>query len=347
MRTPYRLYVAFVIAVFLGSCTAAARSEPVSAVAQAVVAAGQASYDGVVEPVRQTVMAAQVAGAVVDLPVRAGDSVKAGQVLLRIDARTAAQGDVAGQAQAQAARSALDLATKDVERQRHLYARQYISQSAMERAEAQYQATSEQLRSQIAQASIAKIQSDLFVIRAPYAGVIAELPVALGDMAMPGKPMLTLYDPTALRVTAALPQSALRACVEGQPFSIELPGLPRGQQVLSLTQMQILPTIDAGSHTRQIRIDLPKASPGIAPGLFARIWLPVAGDVGNHVMVPASAIVQRAELTGLYVIDANRHVQLRQVRLGQVHGQNVEILTGISAGERFVVDAGAALKALQ
>lgn len=113
-------------------------------------------FDGVVEAVRQTVIAAQVPGAVVALTVKAGDSVKAGQVLARLDARAAQQNAAAGDAQVRAARADQELATREVERQRQLFAKQYISQAALERAEAQFKATEAQVAAQLAQAGAAR-----------------------------------------------------------------------------------------------------------------------------------------------------------------------------------------------
>ncbi|MET3107290.1 multidrug efflux system membrane fusion protein [Oxalobacteraceae bacterium GrIS 2.11] len=325
----------------------AAQAELATVTVQPSEAANSYGYDAVVEAVRQTVVAAQVSGAVVELPVKVGDTVKPGQVLARIDARSATQGNLASQAQAQAARSALDLATKDVQRQRHLFEKQYISQSAMERAEAQYRATSEQFKAQIAQASITTIQSDFFTLRAPYAGVIAELPIALGDMAMPGKPMVTIYDPAALRITAAIPQTAIGNYLPSQAVRVEFPALPKDRQWLSVAQLQILPTIDVGTHSVQVRANLPAGLNGLVPGMFARVWLPLQNGSGQHFFVPGNAVVRRAEMTGLYVLDSNRHPVLRQVRLGKVQGSMIEVLTGISKGDQVALDPAAAVKEVQ
>ncbi len=339
-----RVSAALIMAALHISVAWAAQGELASTLVQVGGAAENSRYDGVVEAVRQTVIASQVSGAIIDLPVKAGDVVKAGQVLVRIDARSAVQGSLASQAQSQAARSALELATKDVERQRHLFEKQYISQSALERAETQFRASSEQLKAQLAQASMATIQSDFYVIKAPYAGVIADLPIALGDMAMPGKAMLTVYDPKGLRITASVPQTSMNNYVDGQPFKVELPGLTADHQWLSLTHMQLLPTIDANTHTLQIRVDLPVTAHGIAPGLFARLWLPSQRSSASHLYVPTSSIVRRGEMTGLYVIDANKHALLRQVRLGNAQNDSIEVLSGVSAGERIAIDPAAAVK---
>jgi RND family efflux transporter MFP subunit len=322
----------------------AAPAQLASVAVQGAAAADTAGFDGVVEAVRQTVIAAQVAGAVTELSVKVGDVVKQGQVLLRIDARAAAQNSAASDAQVQAARSALAVATKDYERQRQLFKKEYISQAALERAEAQFRANSAQVAAQAALAGAAHIQSGFFVVKAPYAGVIAELPIALGDMAMPGRPLLTFYSPAALRVTASVPQAALARLVTGQPVKVELPGLPAEHQWLSLAQVQVLPTIDAGTHSAQVRVDLPGGIKGVTPGMFARLWLPIQGGKSVRLYVPAAALVRRAEMTGLYVIDSNGLPALRQVRLGRAQGSLVEVLSGVAAGERVALDPQAAAK---
>jgi RND family efflux transporter MFP subunit len=294
--------------------------------------------------VRQTIIGAQVPGAVVALNVKAGDAVKAGQVLLRIDARAALQNSAASAAQVQAARSALDVATKDVERQRQLYDSKYISKAALERAEAQFRTTSSQLTAQIAQASAAQIESNFYVVKAPYAGIVSEVPVMPGDMAMPGKPLITLYDPAALRVTAAVPQTAIARLEAGKPARIELPGLPAERRWMTRPDVQVLPAIDAATHSAQVRIELPAGTKSVAPGMFARVWLPMQGDAAPRLYVPAAAVVRRVEMTGLYVLDQGGRPMLRQVRLGQAQNGLVEVLAGVSAGERVALDPQAAAK---
>jgi RND family efflux transporter MFP subunit len=274
--------------------------------------------------------------------------VQAGQVLMRIDARAAEQAAAASDAQAQAARATLDIATKDFERQKQLRSQNYISQAALDRAESEYRATQAQLNAQLAQAGAARTQTGLHVVRAPYAGVVAEVPVTMGDMAMPGRPLLTLYDPAALRITASVPQTVAARLAAGQMPRAELPGLPAAARWVVPTRLQVLPTIDASTHTVPLRADLPGGLSGVAPGMFARLWLPLSGGGSGAesatLSVPAPAVVRRAEMTGLYVLDSAGKPLLRQVRLGRVEGGQVEVLSGLSAGERVVTDPQAAAR---
>ena len=130
---------------------------PVVAV-QSAQRAQTATYDGQVEALRQAVIAAQVPGSVLALNVRAGDTVRAGQVLLRIDARAAEQSAAASSAQVAAARAALDVAATELARKRALAQKNYISKGALEQAESQYRAAQAQLNAQSAQASAARTQ---------------------------------------------------------------------------------------------------------------------------------------------------------------------------------------------
>jgi RND family efflux transporter MFP subunit len=338
------------LAAAIGLITApwAGAAELNTVTAQAVAGPATSAFDGVVEAIRQTVVASQVPGAVVQLDIKAGDRVVAGQLLMRLDARAADQNAASSGAQVQAARAALEVASKDFERQKQLFQKNYISQAALERAESEFKSTQAQVNAQTAQLGAARTQSGFYVVRAPFAGVVAELPVSLGDMAMPGRPLLTLYDPSALRITAAVPQTLASRMVAGQLPRAELPGLPAASQWVVPIRAQLLPMADPGTHTVQLRADLPTGLAGVAPGMFARLWLPLVnaapGAGAAPLSVPAAAIVRRAELTGLYVMDPNGKPVLRQVRLGRTEGDKVEVLTGLMPGERVATDPQAAAR---
>lgn len=325
-----------------------------SLVVQASGATRRLSVDGVVEAQRQTVLAAQVAGAIVEIAVRPGDRVRAGQMLMRLDARAAEQAASASEAQGQAARAGLQLAQRELERQQQLFKQHYISQAALDQALSQYQATRAQLDAQLAQLGVARTQSGQHLLRSPYDAVVAEIPVSLGDMAMPGRPLLTVYDPKALRVTAHVPQSQAGAKTPEGLIEIEIPGL--AARLLPLRR-QWMPTVDAATHSQQLRLDLPQTSAGaqalsaLSPGMFARVWLdgadpaPAAQAGRPPLLIPRSAVLQRAELKLVYVIvPQTGQALLRQLRLGAQRGEQVEVLSGLSAGERIATEPALAAR---
>ena len=322
--------------------SAHARIEWPTAVVESSATGNAASYEGTVEAIRQAVLAAQVPGAVVALQVKAGDTVQAGQTLARIDARAAEQGAAASAAQVTAARAALDVAAQELARKRALFQKNYIAKAALEQAEAQYRSAQAQVNAQVAQAGAARTQTGVHVVSAPFDGVVAAVSVERGDMAMPGRPLLTLYDPRALRVSAAVPSDALADGARGARVQLG----DRAQAIEPL-RVQVLPTVDPASLTRQVRADLP-AGLGAVPGQFARLWLAGASSsavpVVPRLWVPAKAVVRRSEMTGVYVLGPQGEPLLRQVRLGPVQGDQVEVLSGLDAGEQLITDPQAATR---
>ena len=303
-----------------------------------------AGFDGTVQAVRQTGIAAQVSGAVVGLDVKAGDTVKAGQVLARLDARAAQQTAAVSEAQLQAAHAAQDAADREFDRQKQLFAQDYISRAALDRAEAQHKSAQAEVAAQRAGVGAARATSGFYVVKAPYAGVIADVAVVLGDMALPGRTLMTLYDPTALRVSANVPQGTAGRLGDGAAVRLDIAGLATERGPIRATRIQALPTADPATHTVEIRLDLPAEIQGAKPGMFARVWLPTSTTGEARLYVPKRALVRRAELDGVYVISSDGRPALRQVRLGQTVGTDVEVLAGLSAGERVALDPQAAAR---
>jgi RND family efflux transporter MFP subunit len=303
------------------------------------------SYDGTVQAVRQTVVAAQVSGAVTALAVKSGDRVSAGQVLARLDARAAEQTAAAGTAQVQVARAAEEAAQSELQRQRQLFAANFISRAALDRAEAHYKAAHAEVAAQLAGAGASRTSSEFYVVRAPYAGIVADVAVVLGDMAMPGRPLMTLYDPGALRVSVNVPQTAA-ARLGAAPARVELPGAAAESAWLSTTSTEVLPTADPTTHTVEMRLGLPPHVPGTKPGMFVRAWLPATTTAGDEqrLWVPLQSVVRRAELAAVYVVAADGRPMLRQVRVGRPLDLEIEILAGVAAGERVALDPQAAAR---
>ena len=301
--------------------------------------AREVSVDAVVEAVRQATLSTQVPGALVSLSVKAGDRVRAGQELARIDARVAQQQVVGSNAQLDAAQAQLKVATRELERQQQLFQKQYISQGALDRAQAQWEAAQAQVQALQAQTRVSQVQTGFFIVQAPFNGVVSDVPVTLGDMALPGRPLVVMHDPTALRITANVAQALMpTASASVQMLRYEVAGQGSSQ---STAPVQWLPTVDATTHTVQLRMALPLNAAGLAPGMFARVWLPApvsAQTTTTRVQVPQRAVVRRAEMTGVYVLDAQSKPRLRQVRLGLTQGDQIEVLSGVSAGDKVVLE---------
>lgn len=299
--------------------------------------------EGVVEAVKSSVIAPQVTGSITALPIKAGDYVKAGQMLVRIDTRMAAQQAISNQAQVAAAQAQLNAAHNEYERKRRLYEKQYISQSALERAESDYKTAEAQTKAQLAQTGMSNVQTGLHTINAPYSGVIAEVLTEVGGMAMPGQPILALYDPSGFRIRVNVPQSQLANLKVGSNVNVQVPAASEGERGLISTNLTVLPTADSVSNMSIVRLMLPQNLASIRPGMFARAMLPVNGIKGKvQIFVPVTSVIKRSELIAVYVVDKKGRPQLRQVRLGRKKGENVEVFAGLQLGELVALDPIAA-----
>ena len=134
-------------------------------------------------------------------------------------------------------------------------------------------------------------------------------------MAQPGRPLVTVFDPRDLRVTAMLPQTALPKLKLTEPVRVEIASLGKS---VTATKVTVIPVADARTHTTRIRLDLPAAE-GVVPGEFARARF-VTGAV-RTLAVPATALLRRGEVTAVYVVDGQGRAQLRQVRAGEEVGE--------------------------
>ena len=288
--------------------------------------------EAVVEAVRQSTIAAQITGRVVDMRVDAGQTVKAGDVLMRLDAR-----EVAGVSQAAVATQ--NEARAAYERAKRLFEQKFISKASLDQAEAAWKASTGSASASVATLSHA-------AVTAPMGGVIAQRHVELGEMAAPGRALVTVFDPKGLRVIANVSQSALPEITKRGHAWVEFPESGRR---MDAARLEILPTVDAKSHTATIRVYLPENSSGVTPGMAARVHFTMGS--AEKLTVPAKAVIRRGEVIAVYILDDKGQPRLRQIRLGEpvVDGE-LEVLAGIQPGEWVSLDPvkmGIALKSVK
>ncbi|HSJ98954.1 MAG TPA: efflux RND transporter periplasmic adaptor subunit, partial [Myxococcota bacterium] len=296
------------------------------------------SSEAIVEAVRQSTVSAQISGRIVDLRFDVGDRVKQGDVIARIDERAATQAVAASQAQLRAAEAALVNARANYERSQQLFGQKFISQAALDKARADFQGAESQMKAMLAGAGQASTERSFATIVAPYSGVVAARHVQLGEMATPGKPIMTGFDPSTLRVVATVASTQVAAIQAGGKARVEIPAANRWIDARAVT---VVPTADPRTHATQVRIELPDDVSGIYPGVFARAHFVVG--TAPRLMAPREAIVRRGELTATYVIGEGGAPQLRQVRLGSVSDERgIEVLAGLRPGERVALDPVAA-----
>jgi multidrug efflux pump subunit AcrA (membrane-fusion protein) len=329
---------------------------------------------GTVRTRTQMVIASKVQGYVREVRAREGDHVEHGRVLVTVDERElAARADRARAALAEAemsldevrrtleeAEAALRSAAADhayaeatASRYRRLWQGELVSAqdyeaveakrksaaAAVEQAEARIhsvRAREKQMSYRIdagaAELRAAEIALGETRITAPATGVVVDRRVEPGDLAMPGQPLLVLDDPRAYRLEAEMGESVVGRVRPGQRVPVVIDSLGR---TLEGRVVEIVPAADPSSRTVTVKLDLP-ADPGLRSGLFGRARFP-AGE-RQALVVPISALVERGQLTTVYVVDDQGIARLRLLTAGTRHADRVEILSGLEAGERVVVE---------
>ena len=290
--------------------------------------------EALIEAVRQSTVSAQIAGRIVELRFDVGDSVKKGEVIARIDARAVSQAEEASLAQVREAQATLTQARAQYERSKQLLAQKFISQAALDQAEAAYRSAQARVAALLAGAGQAATEKSFATIVAPYSGVVSARHVELGEMATPGKPLMTGFDPSTLRVVANVPQAEVAAIQAGSKARVEVPSIGKWVDAQSIV---VVPSADPRTHTTRIRLELPADVRGIYPGVYARAHFVVGR--APKLLAPRAAVVRRSELTAVYVIDAEGMPRLRQVRLGEAVDETfVEVLAGLEPGERVAIE---------
>jgi len=306
------------------STAAAPPAGPASVVRTAAVVrtggSGEIAVAGAVRARERAALSARISAAVIQLPYHEGQRVAAGAVVIRLD-------DTAGRAALAAAEAVARAAESDLERTRLLVDAGATPRRELERAAAAASA---------AQAQLAAARDGIAysTLRAPFAGRLSARRVNLGDVVTPGAPLVEVEGEGGFEVQATVahelatslrPGARLKALVDGQ-------AVPLGATVTA-----IAPSGDATTHRVELTADLPDA-PGLRAGLFARLLVPAA--VGeSRLTVPATALLERGGLAGVFVVDAGR-ARLRWAAPGAGEGERVEIRAGVTAGERVVVDPG-------
>ena len=287
---------------------------------------------------REAVLAAKVMGAIVEIRKRAGDTVTRGEILVVLDDREVAGniGQAEGAlAQAQAAAS---LAESNFKRFELLFARGAAAQLELDQARfARDTALGavQQARSGVESASSYRSYAS---IPAPFDGRVVDRLAEVGDLAAPGRPLMRVEDARRLRLHVSLSETETAAAVPGASVEVTVPSVP--DRSWTGTIAEVVPAVDPATRTTLVKIDLPE-DPALRSGLFGRARFTVGER--QALRVPRAAVVNRGGMDGVFVVDENvasfRLIQLAPAAAGDA----VEVLSGLTPGERVVLDPPATL----
>ena len=294
-------------------------------------------------------LAAQMMGNIIEIRVREGDRVQRGQVLAVIDDSQpraaldrATAADLAAQQEISASDSDFTLAESTFKRYQTLYDRKSVSPQEFDEIKARYQAA--QARHEMARAAQAQSKAGLQQARtalgythilAPFDGLVTEKRADVGTLASPGMPIFTVEDLRRYRLEAAVNEGDLQYVRQGQQVSVSLDAL--SDRKLKGKVTEIVPAADPGSRSFLVKVEMP-ADPALRSGLFGRAQFTRGERAG--LLVPRTAVIERGQLQGVYVLDQNRIAGLRYITLGKPAAQQIEVLAGLQPGEMLVSDPG-------
>lgn len=297
--------------------------------------------DGTVEAVNQATVSAQTAGRVTGIYFDVNDVVPAGALLVSIRSTEQVASLTQAQAALKEATAREDEAQTRYARIEDMYQRKVVAKATLDEASAARDAAVARLIAARAGLDAAREGVSYTEIRAPYSGVVTQKHVQVGEAVAPGTPLMTGASLDALRVVVEVPQSVI-----DQVRAVRRAAVYAGDRRIESTAVTLFPAAQPETNTFRARIDLPRDVKGLAPGMFVKVGL-VTGE-SERLLVPRSAIVERSEMRGVYVVAPDGRVTLRQVRLGHARGERIEILAGLVAGERVALDpAAAGLRARQ
>jgi membrane fusion protein, multidrug efflux system len=265
---------------------------------------------------------AKLSGRIAKMPVVLGHRVKAGELVARLDAPEI-------NARLEQAQASLEQAERDWKRVSVLFEQHAVTRAEYDAAQ------SRQLVARGAAAEAKAMMSYVEVV-APFDAVVTKKWADLGDFAAPGKPLISIEDPSVLQLEADLPQAIASRVQRDARLAARVDGVA-GE--LTGTVSEIAPSADPVSRTFRVKVDL-TTQPGLSSGQFARLLVPVGHN--SSLRVPVSALVERGQLEIAFVV-VNQRAQLHLVKTGKRIGDEVEILSGLHPGDTVVIDGAAQL----
>jgi len=291
-------------------------------------------WDGRIEAVNQATVSAQTSGRIAELPFDVNDYVAAGDVVMRFTDVEQKATLARAEAAYQEATARLAEATQQFDRFSRMIENNSVSRQQFDQSRANRDAAQARLDAARSDVETAQEQLDYTVVRAPYAGIVSQRHVELGELVGPGQPLMSGLSLQSLRVNVDVPQSMFHSVrTIGKAFVYV------DDERIPAESLTFFPVADEAANTFRVRVNLPDGAATLYPGMFVKVGF-VVGE-SQRLLIPAKAVVRRSELSGVYVSYSD-DVVLRQVRLGRTYGDSIEVLAGLSEGERVATDAVAA-----
>ncbi len=293
---------------------------------------------GKIEAVNSASLSTRMMGFVNKVHVNVGQKVSKGQLLISINNSELSAKQAQTSAGITEAQAAFNNAEKDYQRFQNLFAENSATQSELDNQRARFEMAQARLEGAKQMRNEVQSQFAYSDLRAPFDGVITSKLIDEGDMANPGVPLISVEGPGSFEVAASVPEGEISKIKSGakvqvliKSLEVTLPGI--------VTEVSSSARNTGGQYS--VKVVLDKTDANILSGMYATVQFPVekTGDATSAVLIPTESIVHRGELTGIYTVSQSNTAILRWLRLGRSVGDNVEVLSGLSADEKFIINA--------
>lgn len=298
------------------------------------------SASGKIESENSAEIGTRMMGYVAKVHVKTGQQVNRGHLLISIsNADLQAKKAQANAAVLQAA-AAFKNAEKDYNRFVNLFSQQSASQKELDDMTARYEMAKANLQGAEQMKNEVAAQFAYTNITAPFSGVITQTFVKDGDMAAPGMPLLSMEGVSKMQVTAMVSEEDISIIKKGMQATVRIKSLNKDMQG-KVSEVSQSAKNTGGQYL--VKITLDEMDTEIRSGMFVNVQLHVTYETNNQetvkILVPEKALVRQGQLTGIYTVGNENTAILRWLRVGNVYGSQIEILSGLSEGETFIVSS--------
>lgn len=296
-------------------------------------AAALTQVSGALEPAHNAVLSTRMMGYVESIPAPVGTTVQKGQLLLNINAGELQAQLEQANAQIKSAKTAFNNAEKDFTRYKKLLANQSVTQREYEQVKQGYEARQAQLTQAKEQRKQVLAQLAYANIKAPFAGKVTQVMVEEGDMANPGQPLLAIEGSGNWEVVSRVSEQKVARLQPGAEVEVSIPAL---QQMFPATITSVSSSSRHSGGQYEVRAGLsPNEGSGLYSGMFARLQF-ADSTAPTSYYIARDALIRKGDLTGVYTVSQRGTAILHWLKLGQIKGDRVEVLTGLSPNEKYV-----------
>ena len=343
-----KIFIPVLALVLLASCNSEKKQEIVKEPAIVVKVSGVSensnspfvTASGKIEAKNSANLSTRMMGYVTKLHVQVGQKVNAGQLLVSINNTDLQAKKAQVDASILQATASYNSAKKDYDRFVNLFKVQSASQKELDDMTARYEMAKAGLEATKQMRNEVMAQFSYSNITAPFAGVVTNTFIKQGDMANPGMPLVSVEGASKLQVMAMVSENDIVSIKKGMPVSV-LVKSSNEKLDGKVSEVSISATNTGGQYL--VKVDLDKTDATVLSGMFVNIQFPIANKANTSksevLLVPESALVKQGQLTGLYTIGTGNVAILRWLRVGKSFGDQVEVLSGLSANEQYIVSA--------